>query len=216
MRDQRPFTGQRACVDVTLPMTTPGRQGRAQESTHAPEQSDGPDTATDGLLHTLLASAEAGAAAEAATTWQRRTSAGFTIRLRRADHGPDEVLELITPDGPLCLTIRLAKDGPAVEIHGAELHLHAQQRLRLEGEHVEVVAHKQLDLRSEGEIQQTAAGAVTSTAFEHQIEATLGEIRLTANDDVAVEGERIRLNSPMTPLPKHLKTPVPGDPAGNA
>ena len=118
-------------------MTTPGRQGRAQESTHAPEQSDGPDTADDGLLHTLLASAEADAAATTAATtatpWQRRTSAGFTIRLRRADHGPDEVLELITPDGPLCLTIRLAKDGPAVEIHGAELHLHAQQRLRLEG-----------------------------------------------------------------------------------
>ncbi len=196
-------------------MTTPGRQGRAQESTAAPEQSDGPDTATDGLLHTLLASAEAEAEAEAAATtsaiWQRRTSAGFTIRLRRADHGPDEVLELITPDGPLCLTIRLAKDGPAVEIHGAELHLHAQQRLRLEGEHVEVVAHKQLDLRSEGPIQQSAAGTVTSTAFEHQIEATHGEIRLTANDDVAVEGERIRLNSPMTPLPQHLKTP-----AGNA
>ena len=210
MRDQRPFTGQGACVDVTLPMTTPGRQGSAEQSTQSPEPSDGPDTADDGLLHTLLASAEADAAATTAatTTWQRRTSAGFTIRLRRADHGPDEVLELITPGGPLCLTIRLAKDGPAVEIHGAELHLHAQQRLRLEGEHVEVLAHKQLELRSEGPIQQSAAGTVTSTAFEHQIEATHGEIRLTANDDVAIEGERIRLNSPMTPLPKHLKTPA--------
>jgi transcription elongation GreA/GreB family factor len=155
----------------------------------------------------LLASAEAPAPSD----WQRRTSAGYTVRLRRADQGPDELLELVTPDGPLCLTIRLAKDGPCVEIHGAELHLHAEKRLRLEGERVEILAHTNLELRSDGAIQQHAAGAVTSAAFEHQLESTHGEIRLIANDDVAVEGERIRLNSPMTPLPKHLKTP-----AGNA
>jgi hypothetical protein len=160
--------------------------------------------AEDGLLHTLLASAEAPAPEQ----WQRRTGAGYTVRLRRADQGPDEVLELITPDGPLCLTIRLAKAGPAVEIHGAELHLRAEQRLRLEGEHVELLAHSRLELRSEGSIEQRAAGPVRSTAFEHAIDSTHGEIRLTANDDVAVEGERIRLNSPMTPLPPHLKTPA--------
>lgn len=188
-------------------MTTPGRQGRAEESTHTPELPAGPEPAADGLLHTLLASAEAPAPSD----WQRRTSAGYTIRLRRADQGQDELLELVTPDGPLCLTIRLAKDGPCVEIHGAELHLHAEKRLRLEGERVEILAHTNLELRSDGAIQQHAAGAVTSAAFEHQLESTHGEIRLIANDDVAVEGERIRLNSPMTPLPKHLKTP-----AGNA
>lgn len=188
-------------------MTTPGRQGSAEQSTHTPELDAGPEPAGDGLLHTLLASAEAPAAAD----WQRRTGAGYTIRLRRDDHGPDEVLELLTPDGPLCLKIRLAKDGPAVEIHGAELHLRADNRLRLEGEHVELHARADLELRAGGDIHQRAAGAATSTAFEHQIDATHGEIRLTANDDVAVEGERIRLNSPMTPLPKHLKTP-----AGNA
>lgn len=193
-------------------MTTPGRQGRADGSTHTPELDPGsrdpehPAGAADGLLHTLLASAEA----PAPTQWQRKTSAGYTVRLRH-DRGQDEQLELLTPDGPLCLTIRLAKDGPAVEIHGAELHLRADSRLRLEGEHVELLARKRLDIRSEGDIHQSAVGAAHSTAFEHQIDATHGEIRLTANDDVAVEGERIRLNSPMTPLPKHLKTP-----AGNA
>jgi len=188
-------------------MTTPGRQGRAEGSTHTPELPAGPDApadAADGLLHTLLASAETPAPAE----WQRRSSAGYTVRLRRADQGPDEVLELLTPGGPLCLTIRLAKDGPAVEIHGAELHLRAEKRLRLESEHVELHARSSLELRSDGAIQQRAAGAVTSTAFEHQLESTHGEIRLTANDDVAVEGERIRLNSPMAPLPRHLKTPA--------
>lgn len=144
----------------------------------------------------------ASAAAATADGWRRRTSAGYTVRLRRADEGPDEVLELLTPDGPLCLTIHLAKDGPRVEIHCAELHLRADKRLRLEGEHVEVHARSSLELRS--------GGAVTSTAFEHHIESTHGEIRLTANDDVAVEGERIRLNSSMAPPPKHLKKPATG------
>ena len=106
----------------------------------------------------------------------------------------------MAPDGPLCLTIRLGKDGAAVEIHGAELHLHTQKKLRLEGEHVEVVAHKSLELRSGGPIEQTSAGAVSSTALEHQLRSTHGEIRLMANDDVSVQGERIRLNSPVVPL----------------
>lgn len=196
-------------------MTTPGRQGRAEESTHTPELPAGPEPAADGLLHTLLASAEATAKTgddAKAEGWQRRTSAGYTVRLRRADEdvdkSTDEVLELITPDGPLCLTITLAKTGPTVEIHGAELHLRAEKRLRLESEQVEILAHSRLALRSDGAIEQTAAAAVTSTAFEHEINSTHGEIRLNANDDVAVEGERIRLNSPMTPLPKHLKTPA--------
>ena len=206
-------------------MTTPGRQGRAEESSHTsalpvgahdpedpadrqdPADREHPEASTsapDGLLHTLLATASA----PAPDGWRRRTSAGYTVSLRRADQGPDEVLELLTPDGPLCLTIHLAKDGPRVEIHGAELHLHAEKRLRLEGEHVEVLAHSGLELRSGGAIHQSAAGTITSKAFEHDIESTHGEIRLTANDDVAVEGERIRLNSPMAPLPRHLKTPA--------
>jgi uncharacterized protein (DUF2345 family) len=153
------------------------------------------------LLHALLE-----APGVEAHDWGRTTRAGHVVRLRGMGADADERLELFAPGGRLCLTIRLTPDGAQLELDGAELHVRAHERLRLSGSHVEVSAHKTLELRSEGEIVQRARGLATSAAFEHQVEATHGEIRLVANDDIALDGERVRLNSPAAPLPPQVRT----------
>lgn len=157
------------------------------------------------LLHALLE-----APGIEAHGWGKTTRAGHVVRLRGVGADHDERLELFAPGGRLCLTIRLTPDGAQLELDGVELHVRAHERLRLSGSHVEVSAHKTLELRSEGEIVQRARGLATSVAFEHQVEATHGEIRLVANDDIALDGERVRLNSPATPLPPQVRTrPTP-------
>jgi hypothetical protein len=132
------------------------------------------------------------------------TRDGYGLELRGADDGPEE-LRLVAPNGRLVLTIVLAPEGPRVEVDAASLHVRASERVRFDADRIELAAREGIELVSGGEIRHRAAGTITSEAFEHHVEATHGEIRLHANDDVALEGERIRLNSPSAPLPPHLR-----------
>lgn len=176
------------------PDSSPQELANAATATEAPGE----------LLNTLLSDADVEAAG-----WRRPTRTGYTVSLQGARS--DEKLELLAPDGRLCLTIRLAPEGARVEVHGAELHLRGHERLRLEADRVELAARETLALHSDGAILQRAGGSVDSAALEHQFESTHGEIRMIANDDVALEGERIRLNSPAAPLPPQVRRrPAPG------
>ena len=153
-----------------------------------------------GLLDQLLA------AQADAVRWRRETSAGYTVELTR---GEPESLRLRAPGGTLCATIHLDPTGVRLEVQATELHASASERMRLESDVVEIAARQTLALHSEGALHEHAGGARRSTAFEHHVEATHGEIHLLANDDVALDGERIRLNSPQVPKPPHLRRPSP-------
>jgi hypothetical protein len=135
--------------------------------------------------------------------WRRRTQDGYELSLREVDVGAG--LQVVAPDGRLCVTIHLQPTGLRIELFGAELHAHARDRMHLRAAHVEIAAEESLTLSSGGTIHQRAAGEVRSEAFEHHLESTHGEITLVANDDVALDGERIRLNSPAPWLPPHLR-----------
>jgi hypothetical protein len=107
-----------------------------------------------------------------------------------------ETLSLQAPDGRLCLTIRLEPEGPVLEVSAAAVSVQAERELRLGCRRFEVEAEDDIVLR--------AGGAVHTTGFEQKLEATGGDVHIEANDDVRVDGERVRLNSPYAP---------PADPA---
>lgn len=174
------------------------REPGAQDETELSELECEPSLvdSSERLLEELLAT-------QAETVrWRRQTEAGYTVELSR---GKPESLRLFAPAGTLCATIHLDPGGPRLEIEAAELHARAGERVRLEGDTVEIVARETLALHSEGTIHAHAGGLHRSDAFEHHIEACRGEVRLVANDDVALDGEHIRLNSPPIPTPKHLR-----------
>ncbi|MCA9649527.1 MAG: hypothetical protein H6712_27230 [Myxococcales bacterium] len=171
-----------------------GKAGTRSESTVELEDSSKP------LLEQLLATQ-----AEA-VRWARRTDGGYTVEL---SGGRPETLRLRDPSGTLCATLHLGPEGVRLEVKATEIHASASERVRLEGDVVELAARQTLALRSGGAIHQQADGPHHSTAFEHRLEATHGEVALRANDDVALDGERIRLNSPPVTVPAHLRRSSP-------
>ncbi len=126
--------------------------------------------------------------------------------------GPSEALRIVAPDGRVCVTIELTEKGPAVHIEAASLSVASRGPLALSARSVELAAEEDVVLRAGGDIKLTAEGKLTSTAFEQDLVATHGDVRIEANDDVRVEGERIRLNSPDLPglrRPGELRAPLP-------
>jgi hypothetical protein len=129
------------------------------------------------------------------------TRTGYMLNLR--DHGSADVLTVAAPDGQLCLRVVLGPDGPMVEVQAASLRLTASADIRVDCERLELNARERMTLRG-GEVRAVAdrdfrvqaGGLIESEAFAQTHRARLGNIELKANDDVALDGEQIRLNSP--------------------
>jgi hypothetical protein len=126
---------------------------------------------------------------------------GYVLGL--TDDGGTDVLTVAAPDGQLCLRVVLGPLGPMVEVQAASLRLAASADIRVDCERLELNAREQMILRS-GEINTVAdrdvriraGGLIESEAFAQNHRARLGNFELKANDDVVLDGEQIRLNSP--------------------
>lgn len=121
--------------------------------------------------------------------------AGYALTLEGKDK---KELRLEAPDGRLCLSIILTPDGPKVELAAAALAIIAEGDVTVACERFEVEARQDIVLDAGGEVRTRADGALRTEALLQHHRATLGTIALTANDDVSLEGERVRLNSPST------------------
>lgn len=99
-----------------------------------------------------------------------------------------ERLTVRAPDGRVCVTITLTAQGPAVEIDAASLSIASRGDLRLEAERMTLASRGALTLEAQGEL-------VLQGHSQHLV-STHGDIHVEANDDVRVDGERIRLNAP--------------------
>jgi uncharacterized protein (DUF2345 family) len=110
-------------------------------------------------------------------------------------------LRLHAPDGRVCLKIKLTAEGPEVELSSVALSIAAKGDVNVACERFNVAASQGVSLTTSGELVAKAEGAIELEGRSQKLRATRGEISVYANDDVAIDGERIRLNSPM-PLPR--------------
>ena len=130
-----------------------------------------------------------------------------------SNNNDDEVLSIKAPDGKICLNITVTPDGPIVEIFGVSLKVATQGDLSLSCRNMSISAENELSIRSKGDMNQIAGGDLTvktqgkidTEGFSQNIKARLGDIEMEANDDVRLDGERIRLNSPRPPLCSELR-----------
>lgn len=130
---------------------------------------------------------------------------GYVVETEAAP--PDEMLRVFAPDGRLCLKMTLTPEGPLLELSGVALAVTAQRDIQIRCERLDIQtqhglllkAGGDLQLMSQGDTHMVSAGDLQSEAIAHHYRATLGDIEMTANDDVLLNGERIRLNSPRTP-----------------
>lgn len=129
---------------------------------------------------------------------------GYSVAIQQQPGG--DTLAVHAPDGELCVSISLTPEGPHVELRACSLNIAAEGDLRLGANRLTIEAASDLTVRAGGDLHQEAGGDVRvaaqgsfrSAAFDQRHEATTGNLELEANDDVSLEGERVRLNSPET------------------
>jgi hypothetical protein len=110
----------------------------------------------------------------------QRTDSGAVIRLLGSEGARPIEIE-ITPSGPV---LRL-RTGVSIVVDGA---------LSLGAETVTISARRELSLRSQDKVLLSAGGEMASDAAAQTIVASDRDVKIRANDDVVLNGERIRLN----------------------
>ncbi|HEY8377051.1 MAG TPA: hypothetical protein VIK91_11205 [Nannocystis sp.] len=114
------------------------------------------------------------------------------IEVRR-DAAADTV-ELIGRDGKVVLAIEITESGPVLRFEGAGLTLRAAGELALQARRLTFQAEEALALQTGGDLDIAAAGDLRSIARAQTITADLGDVRVEANDDVRIDGERVLVN----------------------
>ncbi|HVY49135.1 MAG TPA: hypothetical protein VHB21_24765 [Minicystis sp.] len=111
-------------------------------------------------------------------------ASGRRIEAAAAGAGAD-LVRIRGRDGACVLTVEITDHGPV---------------LRFEGAALEIVAPRSLDVAC-GALRIDAAEGASIRGKSLDLEATAGTVRVKANDDVRVDGERVLLNSSDPPLP---------------
>lgn len=121
-------------------------------------------------------------------------SGGYVMETDAEDRPRD--LSIRAPDGRVCLKVTLTPEGPRVELDSVSLSIAARGDLTMSCENMELRAEKDLALSAGGDVTLRAEGELSTEGLSQTIRASRGDVQVKANDDVALDGERIRLNSP--------------------
>ena len=105
-------------------------------------------------------------------------ASGRSVVCRSGADSCDEVT-IHGPAGEVLLEVALTAAGPVLRFHAAQVQLDCQGSFKVRCESFEV--------QTEGDIVQQAGGGIS-------LEARRGNVDVRANDDVNLNGERVRLN----------------------
>lgn len=117
-------------------------------------------------------------------------------RLLIACDAAAQTLRLLSAEGQVTLTIAITPNGPVLSFDKG-LTIEAGGDLQLRGDRLNLHGRQGLSLSSGGDVSLHAEGRLKSEALSQQISATLGDVRLQANDDVRFNGERVLVNCPL-------------------
>src|SRR5262245_59517356 len=131
------------------------------------------------------------------TTGTRRKRRVQTVALA-ADHAlhverPD-LLTLRDADGRVRVAVHVTAAGPVLRFEGDALTVQAAGDLRREAERVAIHGRRDVTIRSDGDAAVEVAGELETYAEVQHHTATLGNVNIRANDDVRLNGERVRMN----------------------
>jgi hypothetical protein len=101
---------------------------------------------------------------------------------------------VVGPDGQVCLSIYLGASGPVLELAGSGLTIRTAGSLAFAAEQVEIHGRDGVLIRSNGDAKLDVAGDLSLRACTQNLTADLGNVNIRANDDVTMNGERIRMN----------------------
>jgi uncharacterized protein (DUF2345 family) len=106
----------------------------------------------------------------------------------------EDVVVLLNREGETAFTLRLTEHGPVLSFeHG--LTIETRGTLGLEARQVDIRGSEGVSIRSGGDAAIDVAGELTTAAHTQHVCARVGNVNVKANDDVRLNGERIKLNS---------------------
>lgn len=100
--------------------------------------------------------------------------------------GDGHVLRLVGPGGGQRIEIAITPQGPVLRLHGG-LRLELAGDLNVDAKRVVLHGREGMALTSGADASIVAAGDLSARA-------ELGDLSLRANDDVRIDGERVRTN----------------------
>lgn len=106
-----------------------------------------------------------------------------------------DVIRLLTPDRTVGLAITITKQGISLQVTGADVSLATTGKLSLSAEELHLHGRSAVAITSEGDASMRVTGDLSTEARIQNIRARLGNVNVTANDDVKLVGERIKLNA---------------------
>ena len=118
------------------------------------------------------------------------------------DKNESDVIQVRNAKGIALFTIEVSNTGATLNIEAENINLTAKKNLNLSAETLNVSSKKELFIKSEGDLNQYVKGNKTietqgnniETAKTQHIKAYLGDVKLKANDDIKLNGERVKLN----------------------
>lgn len=103
------------------------------------------------------------------------------------------LVRLLDPEGRSRLTIEITPEGPILRLEGS-VRLQVEGDLALAARRLALHAEDGMELSSGGDLRLQAAGVACTRAQSQSIEATVGDVQVSANDRVRLKGELIKLN----------------------
>jgi hypothetical protein len=127
----------------------------------------------------------------------RDTASQFDLRggqvLVVERRGGEDALRIVGADGRVTLSILVTERGPVLCFEGG-LTILARGNLALEAEHLALHGREGLSVSSGGNVAIETPGDLACTARTQTLTASLGDLRMHANDDVRLNGERVMVN----------------------
>jgi uncharacterized protein (DUF2345 family) len=137
---------------------------------------------------------DAAAPDEAAASVETIALAGKHV-LEIVRNGEQNVLHLLAPDRSAGLSITITAQGISLRVAGADVVLQTTGKLAIDAEELSLHGRRGVAITTDGDATIRAQGDLSSEARIQNIRARLGNVNVTANDDVKLSGERIKLNT---------------------
>jgi hypothetical protein len=106
----------------------------------------------------------------------------------------EDVIQIVAPNGRMSMKICLTPASATLELEGVDLRIQTAGDLSIEADRLAFHGRSSVALTSGGDALLYAAGDMHSLARVQNIKADLGNVNVTANDDVSINGERVRVN----------------------
>ncbi len=110
------------------------------------------------------------------------------------DRDSGQLLVLRGSDRRINLTIEVTEKGPVVRLEGPALTIETSGPLSIQAQELALHGREGLRLSSGGDASVSVQGDLDTSARVQNIRAELGNVNVSANDNVRLVGERVLLN----------------------